>query len=67
MGFHSHCCSGLSALDHRRLPAKLPAPHNTALLLLHIAAHKARASKNPPGVNRRALIAAASESETKKP
>lgn len=35
-------CSGLSALNHRWLPAKLPALHNTALLLLHIAAHKGR-------------------------
>ena len=30
---------GISALDHRRLPAEPPAPHNAALLLLHIAAH----------------------------
>src|ERR1700692_3651234 len=28
----------ISALDHRRLPARVPAPHNAALIFLHIAA-----------------------------
>src|ERR1700722_720982 len=39
----------LIVLNHRWLPAKLPAPHNTALLLLHIAAHKGRSSKTRRG------------------
>jgi hypothetical protein len=33
-------------LDYRWLPANLPALHNTALLLLHIAAHKGRTSRH---------------------
>ncbi len=43
MGFRSldvTFASRVSALDHRRLPARVPAPHNAALILLHIAAQK---------------------------
>jgi hypothetical protein len=60
MGFRSLdvAFAKINALDHRRLPAQTPAPHNAALLLLHIATHKCvclsrRAyppAKNPPGV-----------------
>jgi hypothetical protein len=40
----------ISALDHRRLPARVPAPHNAALIFLHIAAQRPAGGTGGPWI-----------------